>query len=402
MTKGTNSNVPKIRFKGGTGEWEEKKLGELLSFKNGYNASKDQYGSGTKFINVLDIIENDFITHDRIIGEVNIPAKDFEAFEVQSGDLLFQRSSETREEVGQANVYLDTDKPAVFGGFVIRGRPIAPFDSAFLNISLKGAYSRREITSRSGGSTRYNIGQDSLQIAGVYIAPDIPEQTRIGSYFKELDRLIGQHQRKHEKLVTLKQAMLQKMFPQPGATTPEIRFKGFEGEWAEKSLHEITDRYDNLRVPITARNRVPGGTPYYGANGIQDYVQGYTHDGDFILVAEDGANDLKDYPVQFVSGKIWVNNHAHVLQAKKGLADNRFLKYAFFQIDVEPFLVGGGRAKLNAETMMKMKLCTPPTATEQQKIGAYFRQLDGLISQHATQLTKLKNLKAACLERMFV
>ncbi|MGH2143920.1 restriction endonuclease subunit S, partial [Enterococcus faecalis] len=83
------------------------------------------------------------------------------------------------------------------------------------------------------------------------------------------------------------------------------------------------NRYDNLRVPITASKRISGNTPYYGANGIQDFVEGYTHDGEFILVAEDGANDLKDYPVQYVNGKVWVNNHAHVLQAKQSIANNK-------------------------------------------------------------------------------
>ena len=88
--------------------------------------------------------------------------------------------------------------------------------------------------------------------------------------------------------------------------------------------------------------RVAGTTPYYGANGIQDYVDGYTHDGEFILVAEDGANDLKNYPVKCVKGRIWVNNHAHVLQGKYDCADNQFLAYAISQADIESLLVGVG------------------------------------------------------------
>jgi type I restriction enzyme S subunit len=131
-------------------------------------------------------------------------------------------------------------------------------------------------------------------------------------------------------------------------------------------------------------------------------VQGYTHDGEFILVAEDGANDVKNYPVQYVIGKVWVNNHAHVLQAKEGLAATRFLQYAFSQINVEIFLVGGGRSKLNAETMMQIQLCAPRDIEEQQQIGTYFCMLDKLISKHAIQLQKLKQIKSACLEKMFV
>lgn len=116
--------------------------------------------------------------------------------------------------------------------------------------------------------------------------------------------------------------------------------------WEQRELRYWAERYDNLRIPIAANLRIPGTTPYYGANGIQDYVSGYTHDGEFILVAEDGANDLKNYPVQYVCGKIWVNNHAHVLQARDNIASNKFLKYAISQTDIEPFLVGGRTSKI--------------------------------------------------------
>ena len=141
--------------------------------------------------------------------------------------------------------------------------------------------------------------------------------------------------------------------------------------WEQRKVEEVANRYDNLRIPVAANERTSGTTPYYGANGIQDYVSGYTHDGEFILVAEDGANDLKNYPVQYVSGKIWVNNHAHVLQATEK-NDNKFLKYNISQMNIEPFLVGGGRAKLNAETMMKIDLTAPKNHQEQKQIGCFF------------------------------
>ena len=143
----------------------------------------------------------------------------------------------------------------------------------------------------------------------------------------------------------------------------------------------MTDRYDNLRIPVAASLRVAGTTPYYGANGIQDYVEGYTHDGEFILVAEDGANDLKNYPVKCVKGRIWVNNHAHVLQGKYACADNQFLAYAISQADIESLLVGGGRAKLNAETLMDIELLLP-IKDEQIQIGHYIARLDNLITLH--------------------
>ena len=181
---------------------------------------------------------------------------------------------------------------------------------------------------------------------------------------------------------------------------PKIRFPEFTDAWEERKLSDIADRFDNLRVPITASDRKPGDTPYYGANGIQDYVEGFTHNGEFILVAEDGANDLKNYPVQYVNGKVWVNNHAHVLQGKKTITDNKFLMNAIKNFNIEPFLVGGGRAKLNADVMMKLNILLP-TFVEQEKIGSLFSLLDKTIALHQRKLSNVKELKVGLLQKMF-
>ena len=181
---------------------------------------------------------------------------------------------------------------------------------------------------------------------------------------------------------------------------PDIRFAGFTDAWEQRKLEDIADRYDNLRIPVAANLRIAGSTPYYGANGIQDYVDGYTHEGEFVLVAEDGANDLKNYPVKCVKGRIWVNNHAHVLQGKRDIADNLFLSFSLNQADIESLLVGGGRAKLNAETMMGIEMSLPKIE-EQRQIGAYFAQLDDLITLHQRKCESLKNVKKSMLEKMF-
>ena len=145
---------------------------------------------------------------------------------------------------------------------------------------------------------------------------------------------------------------------------------------------------------------MPGETPYYGANGIQDYVDGYTHDGEYVLVAEDGASDLKNYPVNYVNGRIWVNNHAHVLQGKNNIASNRFLSYAISLANIESVLVGGGRAKLNADVMMNLNIDLP-TYKEQCRVAEYFSNLDNLITLHQRKYNKLLNVKKSMLEKMF-
>lgn len=181
---------------------------------------------------------------------------------------------------------------------------------------------------------------------------------------------------------------------------PKIRFTEFTDAWEQRKLGEVVNRFDNQRVPITANDRVSGTTPYYGANGIQDYVEGFTHDGEFILVAEDGASDLKNYPVQYVSGKVWVNNHAHVIQGKANIVNNRFLQSAIKTINIEPFLVGGSRAKLNADVMMKLPTKLPKI-DEQAKIGSFFQSFENLIALHQRKLNELKSFKLTMLSKMF-
>ncbi|MBL9145979.1 MAG: restriction endonuclease subunit S [Verrucomicrobiaceae bacterium] len=193
-------------------DWEEKTLGDFFTFKNGYNAEKDQYGKGTKFINVLDVLSSKPITHESILGRVDIPEKEFAKFEVTYGDILFQRSSETREEVGQANVYLDREHSAVFGGFVIRGKPIREFDPLFMNYLLRTPIARNEITSKSGGSTRYNVSQDTLAEARIVIPSSLPEQTKIAGFLSALDGKIGAVGEQMRQTQAWKKGLLQQMF----------------------------------------------------------------------------------------------------------------------------------------------------------------------------------------------
>ena len=190
--------------------------------------------------------------------------------------------------------------------------------------------------------------------------------------------------------------------PNKDKNIPKRRFKEFENAdaWELRRIFEIADRFDNLRIPIASSLRVPGRTPYYGANGIQDYVEGYTHDGEFVLVAEDGANDLKNYPVNLVNGKIWVNNHAHVLQGKENIANNNFLSYSINRANIEVLLVGGGRAQLNSDVLMDIEL-EIPSLPEQETIGTFFSTLDQHIALHQRKLDKLKSVKQAYLSEMF-
>ena len=328
-----------------------------------------------KYGSVLDVQKDDI---PRIPHRCR---EDFNGALLQDGDVIIADTAED-ETTGKACEIGNLQGSAIVSGLhTMVCRPRNRMALGYLGYYLNSNAYHYQLLPLMQGIKVLSLSRSNIQKTSVSYPSAMKEQQLIASYFSQLDHLITLHQRKYDKLTNVKKSMLEKMFPQNGSNAPEIRFKGFTEAWEQRKVREVTDRYDNLRIPVAASLRVAGTTPYYGANGIQDYVDGYTHDGEFILVAEDGANDLKNYPVKCVKGRIWVNNHAHVLQGKYDCADNQFLAYAISQADIESLLVGGGRAKLNAETLMGIDLLLPNKA-EQIRIGKYLAQLDNLITLH--------------------
>ncbi|USS93108.1 restriction endonuclease subunit S [Fructilactobacillus ixorae] len=180
---------------------------------------------------------------------------------------------------------------------------------------------------------------------------------------------------------------------------PEIRFQEFSAPWEQQQLSQVTVNLDVKRIPIAKSKRIPGTTPYYGANGIQDYVQGFTHQGKFILIAEDGARDVNDYPIQLVSYRIWVNNHTHVL-APKETVDWWFIGMSLHKVNMRPYLTGTGRVKLTKADLQRITI-TMPTRAEQTKIGAFFQTFTQLITVKQRKLAKLRQLKKALQRHLF-
>ena len=168
-----------------------------------------------------------------------------------------------------------------------------------------------------------------------------------------------------------------------------------------KKIEDICYILDRKRVPITASNREPGPYPYYGANGVQDYVAGFLFDDELVLLAEDGGNfGSKDKPIAYrVSGKCWVNNHAHVLKPKEGV-DVDYLCYALMFYDVSNIVNGATRQKLTQADMRKMEIHVP-SIEEQHKTVKILKKLCDLISYRQQQLAKLDELVKARFVEMF-
>ena len=393
-------NIPKLRFKGYEDNWKHSELGEVLSeLYNGQTPSRFREENWNGDINWLTS------------GELN-------------RDKVY-KTIEKITRIGQVDANLRIVPEGIFvmaitgleaagtrGNCAILGIPTT------LNQSCMALFPKENILftgflfqwyKKNGEKYGLVYTQGTKQrsynaelIKKLPIAfPVYNEQKKLSIILRSLDHYLTLYQNRIEELQKMKKTLLLKMFPKNGEAVPEIRFKGYTDAWEQRKLSDVADRFDNLRVPISAADRIPGKTPYYGANGIQDYVDGYTHDGEFLLVAEDGANDLEDYPVNYVNGKIWVNNHAHVIQSKPDIALNSFLMYAIKQIKMNQFIVGGSRAKLNAEVMMSLPI-TIPDIKEQLFIGDYFQGIDNLITLHQRKLDELKNMKKTVLQQMLV
>ena len=360
MTK--KSDAPAIRFKGFSDAWEQRKVGDLLIERNQQAPMSDEYP-------LMAFIANEGVApkgerYDRSALVTDTVNKLYK--KTKKGDFIYSSNNLETGSIG-LNKYGKACISPVYSIF----EPTGIADSDFLGRRLvRKDFINAMVKWRQGviyGQWRIHES-DFLKIE--IPVPSVEEQRKIGAYLDQLDNLITLHQRQHFL-----------------HSTPDISLSVrlihpfYTSSWEQRKVQDVADRFDNLRIPVAANLRVHGTTPYYGANGIQDYVEGFTHDGEFVLVAEDGANDLKNYPVKCVNGRIWVNNHAHILQGKAGIADNSFLAFAISQSDIESLLVGGGRAKLNAETLMSIEFRLP-CLQEQYRIGEYLTQLDHLITLH--------------------
>jgi type I restriction enzyme S subunit len=391
--------APKLRFSEFQEELVPQYLSEILDFKNGINADKSQYGKGRKFINVLDIINDSPIYHDSIIGSIEITDKEFDNNDIQYGDILFQRSSETRKEAGQSNIYLDSKQKATFGGFVIRGRPKIEFSPIYFNYLLKTRSVRKEITDRSGGSTRFNIGQNSLSEVLILICSSIAEQEKIASFLGTIDTRLTQLRRKRELLQTYKRGVMQKIFSQ------EVRFKGDDRsdfpEWEEKKLGEIFLISAGGDIELSRvkkeKDEIYQYPVYANAEkekGLYGYSDQYKFEGGVITVTGRGnlgfanVRDHRFYPIVRLL----------ILRPKLNLSIWFFENYI-------------NRIHIYAETTGVPQLTVPqlssykvnfPLVEEQEKIADFLTTIDRKIEAISQQIDRTEQFKKGLLQKMFV
>ena len=244
-------NVPHLRFPEFSGEWEEHTLSEYLEFKNGLNPDAKRIGSGLPFISVMDILSEGVINYDNIRGKVNATEKEIECFGVKDGDLLFQRSSETLEDVGRANVYMD-NRTAIYGGFVIRGRKIGNYDPLFFKYLLATPLARKRTCRMGAGAQHFNIGQEGLSKISLYF-PSIEEQRKIAEFLSLIDERIATQNKIIYKLKSLIRGIM-----------VELQKRGLSnGTWKKVLLSNVLTERNELNKSLY---------PVYSVSVIQGIV----------------------------------------------------------------------------------------------------------------------------------
>lgn len=406
MAEQTDSKVPQIRFEGFEGEWDDKPIGEVLAEKKRPIVLKDR--QRYELITVKRRNEG-VVSRGHLLGQ-DILVKNYS--QLQAGDFVISKRQVVHGATGIIPQKLD--------GAIVSNEYLVAVNSSsllteFLTLLASLPDMRRKFFLSSYGVDIEKLFFDAedWKTRNVTI-PGITEQTQIGGYFRELDRLIGLHQRKHDKLVTLKKAMLQKMFPQAGASTPEIRLKGFSGGWVERKICELGE-------VVTGSTPSTQNPNFYSENGIPwvtptDIETNITLNTTKYLSAA-GAQVARIVPMNTILVTCIASIGKNTLLGIKGSFNQQINGLVPFKEKHDPYFLytasalwsrklkataaSGTMQIVNKSEFSEVKTHTPEIE-EQQKIGTYFRTFDSLIAQHATQLQKLQQLKSACLQQMFV
>lgn len=394
--------VPKRRFKEfqNAGDWEQRKLGKIGYTYTGLSGkTKEDFGHGdAQFITYMNVFSNS-INDPTMVEPIEIDAKQNE---VEVGDVFFTTSSETPEEVGMTSVLLEKHGKTYLNSFCFGYRPMIKINSYYLAYMLRSKHIREKIILLAQGISRYNISKTKVMEISVPI-PSLSEQKCIGQYLYDLDNIITLHQRKLDKIKAIKKAYLSEMFPQNGEKKPRRRFKGFTDDWEQRKVSDtfkVTRGYV-LTATLTEEdqtNKMP--YPVYSSqtkdNGLLGYYKDFLYEN-AITWTTDGANAGT---VNYRAGKFYCTNVCGVLLSNEVKASNMIAE-ALNNV-TKSYVSYVGNPKLMNNVMADIEIMIPVSPLEQEKISKLFVVLDNLITLHQRKLEKLKNIKKAYLNEMFV
>ena len=411
---------PKIRFKGyQEDDWEQRKLGELGSLKNGMNFSKEAMGIGFPFVNLQNIFGNNVIDVTNL-GKAMASDSQLKDYNLLNGDVLFVRSSVKLEGVGEAALVPQNLENTTYSGFIIRFRDEYGLDNNFKRFLFGIESVRNQIMAQATNSANKNISQTVLENLCLKI-PNKSEQEKIGLYFSNLDHLITLHQRKCEETKTLKKYMLQKMFPQNGHSVPEIRFSGFTEDWEQRKLGELGSLKNGMNF---SKEAMGIGFPFVN---LQNIFGNNVIDVTNLGKAMASDSQLKDYnllngDVLFVRSSVKLEGVGEAALVPQNLEnttysgfiirfrdeyglDNNFKRFLFGIESVRNQIMAQATNSANkniSQTVLENLCLKIPNKSEQEKIGLYFSNLDHLITLHQHKCEELQNIKKFMLKNMFI
>ena len=409
--------TPKIRFPGFTDDWEQRKLGDIASsFEYGLNAAAKEYDGKNKYIRITDIDDNThgFLTDNLTSPDIHLTSAD--NYKLTEGDILFAR---TGASVGKSYIYRNSDGLVYYAGFLIRARIKEEYDAEFVfQNTLTDRYNKYiAVTSQRSGQPGVNAQEYAEFEINV---PQKEEQTKIGTYFHNLDHLITLHQRELDEWKNFKKGMLQKMFPKKGKSKPELRFPGFTDDWEQRKLGECGETYTGLSGkskedfghgdarfvtymnvflnPIADKEKVEGVEIDNSQNCVQY--------GDVFFTTS------SETPEEVGMSSVWLENtentylNSFCFGYRPTININPyFMAYALRSYTVRKKFVflAQGISRYNISPKKVMEIEIPlPTLEEQGAIGEYFCDLDNLIALHQRELDEWKNFKKGMLQKMFI
>lgn len=411
---GNKKNVPAIRFKGFAEEWKEEIMAKIGNPYNGLSGkNRDDFGHGdAKFITYMNVFSNpiaDLCQTDRV--EI-----DNKQHSVQYGDVLFTVSSETPEEVGMSSVWLGRENNIYLNSFCFGYRLNTYKDPYYIAYLLRAKSTRKKIAFLAQGISRYNISKNRVMEIELPF-PDLGEQKVLGKYFQNIDRLINTSQTKLDKLKNIKKACLEKMFTRNSSNTPELRFKGFTEGWKEIAIEDIASDFYGGGTPRTSIERYWNGNipwiqtsdlkedvvfgvvpqKFISNSGVKESATKLVPENSIAVITRVGVGKLALIPFKYATSQDF-------LSISKLKVDEYFAAYIMHRKmqTVLKEVQGTSIKGVTKEELLAKKIEIPTKKDEQKAIGRFFKNLDDLITKTEQQINKLKNIKKACLDKMFV
>ncbi len=326
----------------------------------------------------MDILNNPYITYDCIRASVNATEKEKQEFYVEYGDILFQRSSETLEDVGHANVYLDR-KPALFGGFTIRGKKKGDYNPLFFKYLLDSPKARKKVIVKGAGAQHFNIGQEGLSSVSLFF-PAMQEQNKIAVLLELLDQRIAIQNKVIEKYESLIKALALEIIGknEPNITLSEC-VRCTSSTLKESDLEEA------------------GTVPAYGAAGISGFTDSALSDGDSILITKDGSGVGS---LRYVSGSHSFVGTLNSITAQEGIY-LPYIYYALQNVSFESYRTGQAIPHIYFKDYGKEAIYCP-SFDDQKRLAKGLEMIDAKIDVERATLKSLQSVKAHLLSVLFI